>query len=430
MVDLDLIDSNAEARKIRLAGLHENADFQTKMNEAYPQVSFREFTRKDFYVAVGKANTSSLTSAIPQIRQVMIDTYGEDAAEDATGYQYDKNGAYHYTLEQVYKVIETCRKIEKEAKRKSKGKIVKKFRRHRAHILSVINQKGGSAKTSTSVHIAIAAAIKDFAECRVLLVDFDPQSGIHKYMDGRYINDTRDKTLFRYLMGGYDDLFNPQDRGSRKAFIMEEIIRDSLIPNLKYTLSLSSDNEFEGFLTDLEKQDEGDYSGKSVVKLVKELFFDFVSEEFDLIVSDGAPHNNTFIKSLIYASEHIVIPAPTKAMDADSTIQFGREVRKHYAEFKELFDHPGLQYLDVLPQMYKSSDASNSVLLDYSNVFGIHVFPHQMQRRECYEKISNDSQTLYNYVPKDCDDAMSKALDDWKAFNLHLYKIYSKEAVV
>lgn len=86
----------------------------------------------------------------------MIDTHGEDAAEDATGYQYDKNGAYHYTLEQVYKVIETCRKIEKEAKRKSKGKIVKKFRRHRAHILSVINQKGGSAKTSTSVHIAIA----------------------------------------------------------------------------------------------------------------------------------------------------------------------------------------------------------------------------------------------------------------------------------
>nr|WP_224067892.1 ParA family protein [Vibrio penaeicida] len=430
MVNLDLIEQNAEARKTRQAGLQEDFNFQQKMSEAYPQVEFREFTRKDFYEAVGKANTASLTSSIPQIKQTMVEMYGEEAAEDATGYQYDKNGAYHYTLEQIYKVIETCRRIEKDAKRKSKGKIVKKFRRHRAHILSVINQKGGSAKTSTSVHIAVAAAIKDFAECRVLLVDFDPQSGVHKYLDGRYINDQSDKTLFRYLMGGYDEFFDPDDVESRKAFVLNEIVRDSLIPNLKYTLSLSSDNEFEGFLTDLEKQDEGKYSGKSVVKLVKELFFDLMSEEFDLIVCDGAPHNNTFIKSLVYASEHIVIPAPTKAMDADSTIQFGREVFKHFKEFKELHGHPGLPYLDVLPQMYKTSDASNNVLHDYNSVFGIHVFPHQMHRRECYEKISEQSQTLYSYLPKDCDDAMTKALDDWNSFNQHLYKIYSKEAVV
>ncbi|EOA8958802.1 ParA family protein [Vibrio harveyi] len=386
---------------------HEGFDEEIEKN------LFRMFSRKDFYSACGVKDSTALSNKLPEIIRVLEENSDSPVS---LGEQIGGTGPYYYSLKEVYEIIEACRILEQRAKKKSKYKVTQKYRRSRAHKTGIANQKGGAGKSTSALNIAIGQALKGFQQARVLLIDYDPQGNIQKFADGRYLNSYTTKTIFKYLMEEYDTEYsNEVERGD---FVRKELIRSSLIPNLDYCPALTNDNAIEGYLNMLELSfDDEKYAGSNVYKIFKEKFLDHVEEYYDIIIIDAAPHNNTFIRALMYGIDHLVVPAPTKAMDCESTLNFMYSLNETFEKFKEELGHEGLKYLDILPVMYNGSDTARKIIAIYNSMFDTKVFPHPISFRTAYEVMSNDNCSTYNYKKSEMTDAITIALTEWEKFN-------------
>ena len=386
---------------------HEGFDEDIEKNQ------FRMFSRKDFYAACGVKDSTALSNKLPEMLKVLEE---KNKLPVVLGEQIGGTGPYYYSLDEVYELIEASRILEQRAKKKSKYKAAVKFRRNKAHCIAVANQKGGAGKSTSALNIAIGQALKGYQQARVLLVDYDPQGNIQKFADGRYLNSYTTKTVFKYLMEEYDmDYSTREERGD---FVRNELIRPSLIPNMDYCPALTNDNAIEGYLNTLELSfDDEEYSGSNVYKIFKEKFLDHVIEHYDIIIIDAAPHNNTFIRALMFGIDHLVVPSPTKAMDCESTLNFMSSLNETFEKFEEELGHSGLKYLDILPLMYTGSDSARQIMSIYNKMFDAHVFPHPISYRSAYETMSNDNCSTYNYKKSEMTEAVSIALTEWEKFN-------------
>lgn len=386
---------------------------------------FRLFTRKEFYIACGFGSTNALSNRFPDIL-----AYIEEHSPELIplGIQYRDGGEYHYNLTEIYAIIEACRALRSQTKR-SVNQVVKPFRLKKPHIISVVNQKGGAGKSTCSLAVATYQAIKDYAGARVLLVDYDPQGNIQKFMDGRYLNLDTTKTLFKYLMGEYEDDYSNEEE--KQSFLFDSIIRKSCIPNLDYCPALTTDNILEGFMISRENSLEDEkYSGVDIYTILYEEFIKYVEGSYDFIIFDCSPVNNTFIKTAMYSSDHIIVPAPTKSMDYDSTLNFIENVGEFFAFMKDV-DHGHLgttKQFDVLRCMYDGSDSSKVISSSYNNVFGVDCFPHSISVRQGYNQLSLNNMSVYGLSNSDRDVSTIKYIqDEWNQFNDHVRKVAIRE---
>ncbi|EGQ9284599.1 ParA family protein [Vibrio parahaemolyticus] len=428
---------------VDLKQIYENIDshqFTSKGDDESEKVKFRTYKRAEFFKACGVSSTTALSNKLAELSKTHEETHGEPLE---IGYQPTPKGHYEYTLNEVYKIIDLCRQVEKLAKKRGKFKVQKKFRRNRARIIAVANQKGGAGKSTAAMHIAVGQAIMDFAEARVLIVDYDPQGTVHSFVEGTYISLTETKTLCRYLMNEYIDEHESNEPGAdlnqmRRDFLKKEIIRPTHIPNLDYCVALTKDNALEGHLAQLEfsAMDEldintfnEDLQGSNVYHIFQERFVDLIAEDYDFIIIDSAPHNNTFIKAMLYAVEELVVTSPTKAMDFESTCNFLKSTFEAFDEFKMYDEHPGLPNLTMLPIMYSGTENARNLLIDYQKIFGNYVYPFPItQKHHLYETMSSDSLTIYSYS-SDLTPTMKDAKSEWDKINDYIRVNASRDLV-
>ncbi|UJF20236.1 ParA family protein (plasmid) [Vibrio sp. SS-MA-C1-2] len=381
-------------------------------DEEFDRVQHRLYQRREIFQAAGCSSTNALSNKIPDIEAIVGEKLGT---------QYNEKSPYYYTLDEVYKIIDACRQLEQQARKKSKFQVVKKFKNHKAKLVAFVNQKGGASKSTSALHAAMGMALMDLAEAKVLLIDYDPQGNINSFLDGRYTNPYTTKTLFRYLMGEYDHEFEGIDE--QKQFLLNEIIRPSHLPNMFYTIALTDDNALEGYLNQLELSlDDEDYSGNEVFKLFKEKFIDLIESEFDYIIADGAPHNNTFIKMLLFAADTVVIPAPCKAMDFESSINFILSMDQFYLDINQELElaEPKDPDLIILPVMFSNNESSRSYYAQYMQLFGDKVYAQYISKKDCYESLSADKQTTYSLPSSEMSKSIREAHSEWESFNNYL----------
>jgi len=177
--------------------------------------------------------------------------------------------------------------------------------------ICIINQKGGVAKTTTTVNLASALAAN---EKRVLVIDLDPQGNISTCF---CVNN--DKTAYDLLVDDADP--------------HECIINVS--DNLDVITSDSSLAKAELIIT-------GQTSRETVLKRKLESIFNY-----DYVLLDCPPSLSLLnINALLYANEAFV-PVATDFLALDAL----KKMTQTISEINELFDHD-IKITQVIPTLY------------------------------------------------------------------------------
>ena len=205
-------------------------------------------------------------------------------------------------------------------------------------VISVVNQKGGVGKTTTSLNVATGLAA---TEKKVLLVDFDPQANLSSGLGFR----EEQKNIYNLLTG---------ENKNTKDYIIK-----TKIDNLDLIASSIDLSDFE---MDVFNKEKREYFLK--YKL------DEVIENYDYVIIDCPPSLGFLTINALSASNYVLVPMQCEF--------FSLEGINHLLEtldrVKTNFNHK-LNILGVLFTMYdKRNKITTQIENDVRNCLGNFVF--------------------------------------------------------
>jgi len=150
-------------------------------------------------------------------------------------------------------------------------------------IIAPHNQRGGVGKTTTSVHIAHAAALYGK---RVLLVDTDPQGSLRNMLKIQH-----ESTLHDLLDNGFklDEVIVKGVRTGPEKGTLDVIISDKALTETETKLILSSNR------------------GETVAKL-REALAPVKEMHYDLILIDSPPGLSPILQSVYHTVDNLLVP--------------------------------------------------------------------------------------------------------------------------
>jgi len=167
-----------------------------------------------------------------------------------------------------------------------------------AYVLSITNQKGGTGKTTTAMEVAACFADK---KLKVLLIDFDQQRNLSKYMGV----EESDKNIFTLLTGKID----PADAIQRLN--NEQIHNICIIPG---SPDMSS--------ADIAFRDSAD------VYLLVDMI-ELISKDFDIIIIDNSPARNTLLNMAYVASDGVLFCTESDDGSLDGIDAVIKDIQKY-----------------------------------------------------------------------------------------------------
>jgi chromosome partitioning protein len=208
-----------------------------------------------------------------------------------------------------------------------------------AHVVGVINQKGGVGKSTITDLIA-----REFIEngFKTLVIDFDPQASLTKKMEG-------DSSQFQQS----DDLF------SHPSHIVR-IFKDMPITPITKTIDgkeyhfVPCSNRLNSFL-------EATIPGKEM-KLSK--YIRTIADDYNVIIIDSQPALTTYMYNVILASQHIIVPVKASKPDADGLEEVVPVINNLLSDY----DKDSIKNIWLIPNEVdmKMSNVTKKCLLDFS----------------------------------------------------------------
>ena len=163
-------------------------------------------------------------------------------------------------------------------------------------IISLVNQKGGVGKTTTSINLAASLALLGK---KVLLVDLDPQGNA---TTGIGINKGDiENSIYEVLMGVCDIKSAVYASKYKRLYVIPATINLAGVQNELYEKS-REDNEFSR-------------SGQ----LKK--YIDTIKDEFDYIIMDCPPSLGLLITNALTASDSVIIPVQCEFFALEGIMQ-------------------------------------------------------------------------------------------------------------
>lgn len=148
-------------------------------------------------------------------------------------------------------------------------------------VISLANQKGGVAKTTSCVNIGAGLALRGY---KTLLIDFDPQANLSQFLGVPINNGSKIITSGDWVMG------------RARA---QDAIQETTYPNLHIA---SSSESLKGYEMDMQKDMFKMF--KYLQKCVNE-----VREEYNFILIDTLPSFSLLFVNSIAACDYVLIPA-------------------------------------------------------------------------------------------------------------------------
>lgn len=254
-----------------------------------------------------------------------------------------------------------------------------------AKIISMAIQKGGCAKTTTSITLGSCLADKGN---RVLLVDIDPQGNL-SYGVGC---ENAEYTIFDVLCEQYDKRGKVVD-GIQKAIIREpENCNFDVVPANIYLAGA------EGKFTDVTRT----YLLRDVLKKVE--------NDYDYIIIDCPPSLGVHTLNAFTASEYIIIPMEPSYFAVQGLEQLSDTI----ADVKMYCNNPNLKVLGILLTRYTKRMNITKIALEEiyekAKEFNMTVF----QSKIAEAVVIKESQALQ--VPLVKHEPTSKAYQEYMAF--------------
>ena len=223
-------------------------------------------------------------------------------------------------------------------------------------IISIINQKGGTGKTTTTVNLGRALAQKG---CKVLLIDMDPQGNL-----------------------SYSLAINQ----------FEYSIRDVLVNSVDYTETLVERELMHVIPTNMElaQFELNGYDGKFLLKEALES-----SDGYDYVLIDCPPSLSQLTINALNASDKVLVPIQLDVFSIQGLRQIMNTVNRIKTEYNSQ-----LQVIGVLPVMVDSrKKLTNEVLEHVKMEFEVYVFKNHIRTNVKAAEAPSFGTSVIEYAP-------------------------------
>ena len=238
---------------------------------------------------------------------------------------------------------------------------------------TVINSfKGGTAKTSTTLHLG--AALAKFHKKKILLIDFDSQANLSSGLG--FGSDCMD-TMVPVLQGEKD---------------IKEVIKSTSVHNL-YVIPANT------YLDGLERTHplaSDPYSHERLRKAIKPL-------DFDHCIIDVPPSLSWLTQSAHFASNHSIIasiPEPYSVLALHRLAKFHATINEHHS----------ISLLGVLLSLWDARNSTNEVFVEgIQEVFPGKLFNTRIRKDISVSRAILQGKPVFDAFPK------SKIVEDYKS---------------
>ncbi len=228
-------------------------------------------------------------------------------------------------------------------------------------IISIVNHKGGSGKTTTTINMGVALSQEGF---NVLLVDWDPQANL-SFSFG--VDDDHNPTLVDIFYG---------NSVLEEALVSVEGINilpaNIQLADLEYSIARDQNNHT--FLADLLKNLEG----------------------FDFILIDCPPSLSILTLNALYASDEVIIPAQMEVLSVK-----GIELMLNTIHQIQEGVNPNLTISGVLSVMVDSRKSLNKEVKEYiKSHLDVPLFEEVIRTNVRVSEAPSFGESVITYSPK------------------------------
>ncbi|WP_196160916.1 AAA family ATPase [Reinekea sp. G2M2-21] len=275
-----------------------------------------------------------------------------------------------------------------------------------AIVIGILNQKGGSTKSTTVVHMSHYLAIKGY---RVLVVDLDAQ-GTTSFSYGKLPNIQVEywETVAPYLLREDDD-----DEDGTSYSTLDYAIQNThwgnvdIIPCAKDYLEVDMN---------MAKNWSSERPVDMIMQLRKGLLQ--VGVNYDFIIIDGAPSLSVNTMNTVSACDTVFTPVPAQMFDLASTVEFSDLIDKLIETYKShripvfenqrIVGYKDMPFMPNLPSFYhfitrySKSDYSKAMETRIRQIFTTEVtkvLKNEIYRSDEIGKSSNQVKSVYEINP-------------------------------
>ncbi len=224
------------------------------------------------------------------------------------------------------------------------------------HVISVVNFKGGSGKTTTAAHLAQHLALRGH---RVLAIDLDPQASLTA-LHG--IQPELDEVPSLYETLRYDE-----DRKS-----ITEVIRKTNIPNLDIIPASLDLQEYE-YDTPVALTSKDPQAGRAFFTRISEALKE-VDDRYDIVVIDCPPQLGYLTLTALTASSSVLITVHPQMLDVMSMSQFLLMLGGIMKTIRDAGAQMNLKWFRYLVTRFEPTDSPQKQMVGFMQA----MFPGQM----------------------------------------------------
>lgn len=284
------------------------------------------------------------------------------------------SGRRSYTAEQM---LELRRYLDRHGRSDLKQYVPHRRAGERMQIISAVNFKGGSGKTTTAAHLAQFLALTGH---RVLAIDLDPQASLSA-LHG--IQPELDKAPSIYEALRYDDQRRP----------ISEIIRPTNFPGLDIvpaSLDLQ-EYEYDTPLAASNRNPEGRTFFTRITNALRE-----VDDRYDVVVIDCPPQLGYLTLTALTASTSVLVTIHPQMLDVMSMSQFLLMLGGILKSIADAGAAVNLQWFRYLVTRYEPTDGPQAQMVGFLQVlFPKNVLRSQMLKSTAISDAGITNQSLY-----------------------------------
>ena len=314
-------------------------------------------------------------------------------------------GRRFYTADQMSELRDY---LDKNGRSDAKQYVPHRKGDEKLQVISIVNFKGGSGKTTTTAHLAQHLALTGH---RVLTIDLDPQaslSALHGFQP------ELDKNPSLYDAIRYED-----------GVPIDQVIRETNFPLLDIIPGNLELQEYE-YDTPLAMQSGSQDGKRFFVRIARAL--EEVNDRYDVVVIDCPPQLGYLTLSALSAATSVLITVHPQMLDLMSMSQFLLMLGNIMKTIKKAGAHVRLDWLRYLITRYEPTDIPQAQMLGFmQSMLAEEILKNPMLKSTAISDAGLTKQTLYEVDRANFNrDTYDRAIDSMDCVNFEIQGLIHK----